>query len=192
MRKDEEKEVDISFPSKSVFDKHFTVADAIMDLVEYPVSYEKNCDDIPYNNHPLSEYALEMRSGSSTVKNHLTTQTTETALKRFKAIKPGMNFHSLKAELKTTYSDPTRTQNTIYLRLNPDEPSGTVVNVRKSMWIHPTLDRAITVREAARLQSFPDNFKFIGTKDSQYQQVGNAVPPLLAKAIADKVLQNIK
>lgn len=191
VRKDEEEEVDISFPSKSVSNKHFTVADAIMDLVEYPVSFEKNCEDIPYDKQPLSEYALEMRFGSTTVKNHLTTQTTETAMQRFKAIKPGMNFHSLKAELKTTYSDPTRTQNTIYLRLNPDEPSGTVVNVRKSMWIHPTLDRAITVREAARLQSFPDNFKFIGTKDSQYQQVGNAVPPKLAQGIANIVLNLI-
>ena len=93
--------------------------------------------------------------------------------------------------LKSTYSKPERTQNTIYLRLNPNKPSGTVVNVRKSMWIHPTLDRAITVREAARLQSFPDKFVFFGTKDSQYQQVGNAVPPLLAKGIAEHLLNII-
>jgi DNA (cytosine-5)-methyltransferase 1 len=53
------------------------------------------------------------------------------------------------------------------------------------MWIHPTLDRAISVREAARLQSFPDSFVFEGTKDSQYQQVGNAVPPMMARAVAD-------
>ena len=133
-----------------------------------------------------------MRSGSTTVKNHITTKTTEEALKRFKAIPQGKNFHSLSVELKSTYSKPERTQNTIYLRLDETKPSGTVVNVRKSMWIHPRLHRAITVREAARLQSFPDSFEFAGTKDSQYQQVGNAVPPLLAKAIAEKVLQNIK
>ena len=113
-------------------------------------------------------------------------------MQRFKAIEQGKNFHSLDETLKTTYSDPTRTQNTIYLRLNPNEPSGTVVNVRKSMWIHPTLDRAVSVREAARLQSFPDSFKFIGTKDSQYQQVGNAVPPKLAKGIAEIVLNLIR
>ena len=93
--------------------------------------------------------------------------------------------------MKSTYSKPERTQNTIYLRLEPDAPSGTVVNVRKSMWIHPTLDRGVTVREAARLQSFPDSFEFVGTKDSQFQQVGNAVPPLLAKGIAEKLLQYI-
>lgn len=81
---------------------------------------------------------------------------------------------------------------TSYLRLDPSKPSGTVVNVRKSMWIHPELDRAITVREAARLQSFPDRFKFVGSKDFQYQQVGNAVPPLLAEGIALKVLENLE
>ena len=56
---------------------------------------------------------------------------------------------------------------------------------RKSMWIHPTINRAVSVREAARLQTFPDSFVFCGTKDSQYQQVGNAVPPILAEAIAE-------
>ena len=188
LRKDDEKEIEISFPTESVCDSHYTVADAIMDLAEYPVSLEKTCDDIPYTEDSLSEYAREMRLGSTTVKNHIATKTTETAMERFKAIEQGKNFHSLDAKLKTTYSDPTRTQNTIYLRLDPNEPSGTVVNVRKSMWIHPTLDRAVTVREAARLQSFPDKFKFIGTKDSQYQQVGNAVPPKLARGIADIIL----
>lgn len=61
------------------------------------------------------------------------------------------------------------------------------MNVRKSMWIHPQKDRAISVREAARLQSFPDSFIFCGKKDSQYQQVGNAVPPMMAKAIAEQI-----
>ena len=55
------------------------------------------------------------------------------------------------------------------------------------MWIHPEKDRAISVREAARLQTFPDSFVFCGTKDQQYQQVGNAVPPIMAKAIAKKL-----
>lgn len=109
----------------------------------------------------------------------------KTAIKRFQATKPGENFHSLDASMKeNTYSDVERTQNTIYLRLDYNTPSGTVVNVRKSMWIHPEHDRAVSVREAARLQTFPDDFVFMGSKDSQYQQVGNAVPPMLAKAIA--------
>ena len=63
-----------------------------------------------------------------------------------------------------------------------------MVNVRKSMWVHPELDRAISIREAARLQTFPDSFVFEGTKDSQYQQIGNAVPPFLANAIANSIV----
>ena len=57
------------------------------------------------------------------------------------------------------------------------------------MWIHPELDRAVSAREAARLQSFPDSYKFFGTKDSVYQQIGNAVPPLLGRAVAESVLE---
>lgn len=60
------------------------------------------------------------------------------------------------------------------------------------MWIHPTQDRAVSIREAARLQSFPDSFIFIGTKDKQYQQVGNAVPPFMANAIAEKLAEQLK
>ena len=54
------------------------------------------------------------------------------------------------------------------------------------MWNHPKNAVAISIREVARLQSFRDNFKFCGTKDQQYQQIGNAVPPLMARAIAEK------
>ena len=169
-----------------------TVGQAIMDLATYETGYNKEFEEVVYiGEEVLSDYAKQMRDGSVSVKNHITTRTRKTALERFKQIQPGKNFHSLSKEMKSTYSKPERTQNTIYLRLDPDAPCGTVVNVRKSMWIHPTLDRAVTVREAARLQSFPDSFEFVGTKDSQFQQVGNAVPPLLAKGIAEKLLEYV-
>lgn len=169
-----------------------TIGDAIADLQGYEAVFKRTHKEIPYQDDgQISVYATTMRFGSTGVNNHITTKTTDAALKRFRAIQPGKNFHSLDPALKDTYSKPERTQNTIYLRLDPSKPSGTVVNVRKSMWIHPKLDRAITVREAARLQSFPDRFKFMGPKDSQYQQVGNAVPPLLAEGIARKVLENL-
>ena len=192
VRNDLENNTEIKFPTDRVCEQQYTVADAIMDLCEYPVGFEKTCPEIQYNDTPDSAYASEMRRGSTTVKNHIATSTTDRAMERFKVIEQGKNFHSLDSTMKTSYTNPERTQNTIYLRLALDAPSGTVVNVRKSMWIHPTLDRAVTVREAARLQSFPDQFKFIGTKDSQYQQVGNAVPPKLARGIANIVLNLIQ
>lgn len=193
VKRDNNEDKKIVFPEGRVTQQSYNVGDAIMDLVGYEAGYDKDSPPIEYNaDDELSEYAREMRHGSTMLRNHITTSTKEEAMKRFKSIKQGENFHSLSSELKTTYSKPDRTQNTIYLRLNPNEPSGTVVNVRKSMWIHPTLDRAITVREAARLQSFPDDFEFIGTKDSQYQQVGNAVPPKLAEGIAKIILTLIE
>ena len=175
-------------------DEYRTVRDAISDLEEVipVVDLEEDKDGIPISfKENLGELAAALRN-SNTLRNHMITKTTDTAMERFKVLKQGQNFHALDDSLKTnTYTDVTRTQNTIYLRLNYDEPSGTVVNVRKSMWIHPTLDRAISVREAARLQTFPDSFVFCGSKDKQYQQVGNAVPPIMAKSIAKKLAQTL-
>lgn len=165
-----------------------TVHDAISDLENIKVSTDisdgENGISLPASAKAISELGRQLRD-SDKLYNHVSTDTSAGALERFKVIKQGENFHSLPSRLKSTYSDTERTQNTIYLRLKYNEPSGTVVNVRKSMWIHPVLDRAISIREAARLQTFPDSFVFCGTKDSQYQQVGNAVPPILAKAIAE-------
>lgn len=183
---------EIKMPEEPKGFKATTVEEAIYDLIPFTASKKLEKDIIPYNTDDrISEYAKEMRKGSPGLKNHITTNTTDIALDRFKKIEQGKNFHSLESADKSTYSKPERTQNTIYLKLDPTKPCGTVVNVRKSMWIHPTLNRAITVREAARLQSFPDRFVFEGTKDSQYQQVGNAVPPLMAKGIADLLLRYI-
>lgn len=175
-------------------DEYRTVRDAIEDLENVPPVYdlEDDKEGIKIDHiDELNELAASLRN-NAVLKNHIITKTTDTAMQRFKAIKQGQNFHSLDDKLKTnTYTDASRTQNTIYLRLDYDEPSGTVVNVRKSMWIHPTLDRAISVREAARLQTFPDSFVFCGSKDKQYQQVGNAVPPIMAKSIAKKLAQTL-
>jgi DNA (cytosine-5)-methyltransferase 1 len=179
----------VILPIGTFNEKNFrTVGDAIKDIasIKVTVKVEEGERGVKLSEVPksISELGRQLRN-SDVLYNHISTNTTSTAKKRFKAIKQGENFHSLPAKLKTTYSDTERTQNTIYLRLNYDEPSGTVVNVRKSMWIHPICDRALSIREAARLQTFPDSFVFCGTKDSQYQQIGNAVPPILARALAD-------
>lgn len=176
-------------------DEYRTVRDAISDLEDVtPVfDLEDDKDGIRIERKDnLNELASALRN-AEVLRNHIVTKTTYIAMERFRALKQGQNFHALDESLKmNTYTDAARTQNTIYLRLNYDEPSGTVVNVRKSMWIHPTLDRAISVREAARLQTFPDSFVFCGSKDKQYQQVGNAVPPIMAKSIAKKLAKILK
>lgn len=182
---------DVKLPTGTFSEANYrTVKDAIKDLEEIEAATEVSDDDqgvellgVPKD---ISELGKLLRD-SKNLRNHVSTATTSEALKRFEAIKQGDNFHSLPPELKTTYSDTERTQKTIYLRLKYGEPSGTVVNVRKSMWIHPVKNRALSIREAARLQTFPDSFVFCGTKDSQYQQVGNAVPPMLAKALAEHI-----
>lgn len=188
--------VDMPEPKENVV--MTTVYDAIADLKNIPVHYsvEENdkADGAVIRKSDLAKVSRlsSLRDSNGKVYNHVVPVTGETALRRFQAIKPGENFHALSKEMKEdTYTNVERTQNTVYLRLNYNEPSGTVINVRKSMWIHPELDRAVSIREAARLQTFPDSFRFFGTKDSEYQQVGNAVPPMLAQIIAEKILRYI-
>ena len=81
-------------------------------------------------------------------------------------------------------------------RIDPEKPSGTVLVGSKAgggrPHIHPYVPRHITVREAARLQSFPDWYKFLGTSTAQYRQVGNAVPPLLAFAVGKSIQDTLK
>lgn len=174
-------------------DNYRTVYDAIGDLEDVKAGTDVKSDiGIPLvQKDGLGELAASLRD-APILKNQITTSTRATAMERFKVLKQGQNFHALDESLKTTYTDASRTQNTIYLRLKYDQPSGTVVNVRKSMWIHPVLDRAVSIREAARLQTFPDSFVFYGSKDKQYQQVGNAVPPIMAKAIAEKLAEQLE
>ncbi len=105
-------------------------------------------------------------------------------------MKPGMKWSELSGRDRKLigYSDDSFDDK--WKRLPIDRPSWTVVShLQKDgyMYIHPTQDRTISVREAARIQSFPDSFIFEGSRSSQFKQVGNAVPPLLALAIAKKV-----
>ena len=186
---------EVKLPLGSFHEENYrTVRDAIQDLEDVPTVYDvaKDVGTPLAEVQNISDLGKALRD-SIVLKNHIITNTREAAMERFRALKQGQNFHALDDSLKTnTYTDVSRTQNTIYLRLDYDQPSGTVINVRKSMWVHPVFDRAVSVREAARLQTFPDSFVFYGTKDKQYQQVGNAVPPIMAKAIAKKLAQQLR
>lgn len=170
-------------------DGYMKIGDAIRDLEDYEVSFNVGeSSKVRKATNLICGKLNQYLADSEVITNMTITETRKVAMDRFKALKPGENFHSLDEELKSTYAKPDRTQSSIYKRLDYNTTCGTVTNVRKSMWIHPKKDRALSIREAARLQSFPDSFEFIGTKDEQYQQIGNAVPPMLARVIAEQVL----
>lgn len=191
IKKDIVGEKEIKLPSPILKEEdYFSVKDAIEDLEKLETSIQADAPEINSILEGGSKLAA-LLCDKDTISNHVITETGNVAKERFKALEQGENFHNLDKALKLTYSLPDRTQKTIYLRLRYNEPSGTVMNVRKSMWIHPTLNRALSIREAARLQSFPNSFVFYGPKNSQYQQVGNAVPPMLGQAIAECLLDQL-
>ena len=138
---------------------------------------------------PHNQYAKFMRQNSKYAIQNFVTENKPHIIERYKVIKQGENWQAAKNNgLLKTYSSTKHTHSGIYKRLEDDKPSVTIANYRKSMLIHPHENRGLSLREAARLQSFPDDFIFQGTLSFQQQQVGNAVPPLLAKAIFERIL----
>jgi DNA (cytosine-5)-methyltransferase 1 len=131
--------------------------------------------------------ALKGITSTSKLTNHILPLHADIVLKRMSFVPEGGNQKDIPKEFKP----PQKFLNT-YGRLHRDKPSNTIhtrfdVASTGSLY-HPTENRALTVREGARLQSFPDSYEFSGKKGSQYRQVGNAVPPLLAKAVGEKIL----
>ena len=167
--------------------KTTTVAEAIYDLPIIKSGEGKDIDDYPCV--PLSDYQKLMRKGSKGVYNHQATKHSELALKKLSMIPKGKGKEVLPKELltKSIYSGT-------WTRLKEDGLAPTITTrfdtPSSGMFTHPILDRCITVREGARLQSFPDRFIFYGTKSSQLKQVGNAVPPLLAYSIAKLIKED--
>ena len=146
----------------------------------------------------MSNYAKSLQSSpelnifSENVYNHITTLSNDLVLKRYKYLKPGQNWANLPEDLINNYDDKSRCHSYIYKRLEDDKPSITVSNFRKCMFIHPREDRGLSVREAARLQSFPDWYEFKGELSYQQQQVACAVPPLMARSIAQQIKKMLK
>ncbi len=162
-----------------------TVSDAIFDLPKiYPVRAKK---DRGANSHSVE-------SGRINIPNHLPRFHNERDVSIFRELAKDITrkkkkYDSIKL-LKRLYTEKTGKVSSIhkYFVLNPDEPSNTIVaHLYKDglRHIHPDPDqaRSITPREAARLQSFPDDFEFLGGMGAQYKMIGNAVPPFLAKVI---------
>lgn len=158
----------------------------------------------PYTLPPTNAYQQMMRDGAEYVYNHVAMKHTQRLIQRFKAIKPGQSLvdvwdthGSVKRGAPSEKSSIKYSQNN--QRVYGDKPAPTIAASFQSNFVHPHLNRNFTAREGARLQSFPDSFVFQGMRTkmswekglSQYQQIGNAVPVLLAKAIADNLLKQI-
>ena len=170
--------------------KATTVWDAISDL---PIlALGESLDNIAYPTAPLSEYQQILRERSSKIYNHSCGKLGKLNLERLKHIPQGGSWRDIPFELlpeglkKARRSDHTKR----YGRLHPQEMCSTILTKCDPHWgsfFHPTQDRALSVREAARIQSFPDNYIFTGNLTEQFEQVGNAVPPLMAKAIGETI-----
>ena len=144
--------------------------------------------ELPYKIEAETQYAQKLRGDATTCHNNLVSANNPTVLARYAHIPQGGNWQNIPLELMSNYRNASRCHTGIYKRLKEDETSIVIGNFRKNMLIHPVENRGLSVREAARLQSFPDSFIFTGSIGFQQQQVGNAVPPLLAKAVFDQLL----
>lgn len=177
-----------------------TVADAIGDLPQIGNGY--NQEVAPYDAPDADRlrrnpFLAFVRRGapSGIIWDHTTSRHAEYVIERFHQIGQGDNWSSVR-DMFTNYADVERTHSNIYRRLDETTPSITIGHYRKSMLIHPRRDRGLSLREACRLQSFPDWFRFIGRIGAdddvgtgglthKQQQLANAVCPLVTKAIAE-------
>ena len=170
-----------------------TVEDAISDL---PCLINGGGDEgiAIFASEARSAFQSELRGGSNGVRNHAAAKLASVNLERLKHIPQGGSWRDIPVDLlpagmkRAKRSDHTKR----YGRLSWTGMASTILTKCDPHWgayFHPDQNRTVTVREAARLQSFPDFFQFKGSRTEQYVQVGNAVPPLLGRAIAQRIFE---
>ncbi len=172
-----------------------TVWNAIGDLPRLKMG--EGSEIIEYAVAPHSNYARMMRNTAGFTFNHFGAKLAKQNIERMRYIKPGGSWRDIPHRLlpkgmqRARKSDHTKR----YGRLRNDGLAGTVMTKCDPHWgavFLPDQERSLTVREAARFQSFPDTYKFLGPRVSQYEQVGNAVPVLMAKAIALQIRKHLE
>lgn len=183
----------VQMPTVELEAKFTTVKEAIGDLPPLK-SGVKGMRIKKYACAPFCDYQIRSRVGSTGVYNHEATRLAPINLERLRYIKPGGNWTDIpdellpKGMLKANKGDHTKR----YGRVEADGLASTILTKCDPHWgayFHYDQDRSFTVREAARIQSFPDHFIFYGNTAEQFAQVGNAVPPLLAKAVGLSIKQ---
>ncbi len=175
-----------------------TVHDAIGDLPAIGNGHTDN--EMDYGEPAAAEgngFLNLIRRGApkKMILDHVSSRHADYVIERYRCIPAGGNWQDI-AEMMSNYAEVQRTHSNIYRRLKWGEPSITIGHYRKSMLVHPEQHRGLSLREACRLQSFPDWFRFSGTEDGgpgglmhKQQQLANAVCPLLSKAIAEFILE---
>lgn len=154
-----------------------TAKDGISDL--------ENSDDMKYGSLPQNDYQIELRGDCKRPLNQDYTNHTEQTVSIISLIPDGGNIKSLPPEFWQV-----RKYNKAFERMGTFKPSNTIDTGHRN-YFHYSEPRIPTVRESARLQSFPDSFEIIGTRGSQYKQVGNAVPPMLARILANNIKKTL-
>lgn len=147
-----------------------------------------------YRDKPKNKLQSKLRKNLKLVKNHQATVSTDLIISRFKTIPQGGNWENIPKRLiqvNGKYRDLKNTHGMIYRRLLSSAPAVTITNFRKAMLIHPTQNRLLSVREAARIQTFPDNYEFKGPLHSMQQQVSDAVPLQLSTAVGNSLLKHM-
>lgn len=130
-----------------------------------------------------------MQSKDKKLYNHLIYYPADNVQEMMKYVPEGGNWKYVPKEM---FKSERSNRYTNYLRrLNRNEPSITI-DTGHNVYFHYEFNRVPTIRESARLQSFPDNFIFTGRKGQQFRQVGNAVPPLMAEALAKAIIDSIE
>ena len=172
-----------------------TVGEAIGDLPRLEMG--EGAETTGYTTGRISEYAMSLRNPHGETFNHFAAKLSKQNAERMRHVKPGGSWRDIPHRLlpkgmqRARKSDHTKR----YGRLSNDRLAGTVMTKCDPHWgtvFLPDQDRSLTVREAARFQSFPDTYKFLGPRVSQYEQVGNAVPVLMAKAIALQIRAHLE